>query len=278
MDGVIGPDEYHEDVDDNAFTNAMARWNLEQRGRPRRRARRGRGATRWRGLAGALVDGYDERARRHEQFAGYFELEPLTVADLPAGQNPSTSLGWEHLQRTQLLKQADVLMLHLLVPELAGPDALGATTSTGTSRARRTRRRSPRPVHAAVLARAGRLERGAATTCATSATIDLENRGRAPRRGCTSRPWAASGTRWCTASRDSSSTTATCSLEPHLPPGWDALEFQVLVHEVPFRVRVRPDRVSVQAPGRRVRVGARWVELGTEGAVVEHDAAAWRAA
>ena len=25
---VIGPDEYHEDVDDNAFTNVMARWNL----------------------------------------------------------------------------------------------------------------------------------------------------------------------------------------------------------------------------------------------------------
>ena len=25
---VIGPDEYHDDVDDNAFTNVMARWNL----------------------------------------------------------------------------------------------------------------------------------------------------------------------------------------------------------------------------------------------------------
>ncbi len=25
---VVGPDEYHEDVDDNAFTNVMARWNI----------------------------------------------------------------------------------------------------------------------------------------------------------------------------------------------------------------------------------------------------------
>jgi trehalose/maltose hydrolase-like predicted phosphorylase len=25
---VIGPDEYHEDVDDNAFTNVMGRWNI----------------------------------------------------------------------------------------------------------------------------------------------------------------------------------------------------------------------------------------------------------
>ena len=28
IDGVIGPDEYYERVDDNAFTNVMARWNL----------------------------------------------------------------------------------------------------------------------------------------------------------------------------------------------------------------------------------------------------------
>jgi trehalose/maltose hydrolase-like predicted phosphorylase len=27
---VIGPDEYHESVDDNAYTNVMAQWNLER--------------------------------------------------------------------------------------------------------------------------------------------------------------------------------------------------------------------------------------------------------
>ena len=28
--GVIGPDEYHEQIDDNAFTNVMARWNIRR--------------------------------------------------------------------------------------------------------------------------------------------------------------------------------------------------------------------------------------------------------
>ena len=28
--GVIGPDEYHEHIDDNAFTNGMARWNIRR--------------------------------------------------------------------------------------------------------------------------------------------------------------------------------------------------------------------------------------------------------
>ena len=27
---VIGPDEYHQHVDDNAFTNVMARWNIRR--------------------------------------------------------------------------------------------------------------------------------------------------------------------------------------------------------------------------------------------------------
>jgi len=33
--GVIGPDEYHEHIDDNAFTNVMARWKHPARTRRR---------------------------------------------------------------------------------------------------------------------------------------------------------------------------------------------------------------------------------------------------
>lgn len=31
--GFIGPDEHHENVDDNAYTNVMARWNLKRAAR-----------------------------------------------------------------------------------------------------------------------------------------------------------------------------------------------------------------------------------------------------
>ena len=56
--GVIGPDEYHEPVDDNAFTNVMARWNLRRAAELADevdRTRRAPGGT----AADALVDGYD---------------------------------------------------------------------------------------------------------------------------------------------------------------------------------------------------------------------------
>ena len=75
----MGPDEYHEAVDDNAFTNVMARWNLRTR-RPLvdlgggRRHRGGAVAearsSPW-STAGTPTRGL------YEQFAGYWDLEPL---------------------------------------------------------------------------------------------------------------------------------------------------------------------------------------------------------
>jgi Glycosyl hydrolase family 65 central catalytic domain len=77
---VIGPDEYHEHVDDNAYTHVMARWNL------RRAVDAGAGVVdererhRWHELAATIADGYDPSTGIYEQFAGFHALEPLLIA------------------------------------------------------------------------------------------------------------------------------------------------------------------------------------------------------
>jgi trehalose/maltose hydrolase-like predicted phosphorylase len=272
---VIGPDEYHENVNDNAFTNAMARWNLlhaaalEESGDDE--------AARWRRLAAILVDGYHASHHRHEQFAGYFALEPLTVADLPQGADPVALLGWNHVQRAQLIKQADVLMLHLLLPGVAPSGSLEADIDYYEPRTTHASSLSA-PVHAAVLARAGRLD-GALAYLRTAATIDLEDR-----RGNTSDGLhvAAMGGVWHALTHGIAGLELqghNLTLHPHLPPGWDALEFQVMLHSASLRVRVLPDRVTVRSnAARSVRIGSReeWVEVGPEGVELEHDAHAWR--
>jgi trehalose/maltose hydrolase-like predicted phosphorylase len=79
---VIGPDEYHETVDDNAFTNVMAKWNLERAadafdwimscrpGAGRTMAERLRIApdepADWRRIAGVMATGFDARTNRFE--------------------------------------------------------------------------------------------------------------------------------------------------------------------------------------------------------------------
>ena len=118
--GVMGPDEYHERIDDDAYTNVMARWNL-------RRAANSdpRGALEpterhhWLALADAIVDGYDPGTGIYEQFAGFYALEPLLIAEL-APQRPVAAdmlLGHERTRGAQIVKQPDVLMLHYLLTD-----------------------------------------------------------------------------------------------------------------------------------------------------------------
>ena len=129
--GVIGPDEYHEPVDDNAYTNVLARWNLRAAAESVERY----GATdleagertHWLDLAGALEDGYRADTGIYEEFAGFFDLDPIRIADIAA--RPVTAdllLGRERVTRSQIVKQTDVLMLHHLLPDEVAPGSLEA--------------------------------------------------------------------------------------------------------------------------------------------------------
>jgi kojibiose phosphorylase len=129
---VIGPDEYHEDVDDSAYTNLLAAWNL-QRGAETARILAERWphvwkehaarlqitpeeAASWTGIAGGMYSGFDPATRLFEQHHGYFNLEPIDLAAYePRHAAMDVILGHERIQRTNVVKQADVIMaLYLL--------------------------------------------------------------------------------------------------------------------------------------------------------------------
>ena len=142
IQGVIGPDEYHEYVNDNAFTNHMARWNirralevvslLRQRWPELWRALAGRLRLddrilqQWRDVADALAMGYDPHTNLIEQFSGFHALEPIDLSQFSGRREPMDMvLGRERTRRSQVIKQADtVAMLALL------PDEFDMTTQT----------------------------------------------------------------------------------------------------------------------------------------------------
>ncbi|WP_428489083.1 hypothetical protein [Rhodopila sp.] len=135
--GVIGPDEYHETIDDNAFTNVMARWNirrglavaalLRQRW-PERWATLSREIGldeaemgRWASVASTMADGLDPQTGLFEQFAGFFKLETIDLASYAGRSVPmDVVLGRERTQTAQVIKQADVVALMVLLPEEFG--------------------------------------------------------------------------------------------------------------------------------------------------------------
>ena len=130
--GVIGPDEYHETVDDNAYTNGMAQWNLKVAAETasliadhwpeqwqtlsRRLGIEADEPKQWQQVARDFYTGLDEQTGLFEQFRGYFDLEDIDLAAFRPRTAPmDVLLGRERIQRSKVIKQPDVLMLvHLL--------------------------------------------------------------------------------------------------------------------------------------------------------------------
>lgn len=156
LDQLMGPDEYHQLVDDNAYTNVMARWNLRRGAEVLARTTGSQQeAEKWRALADSLVDGWDAERGLYEQFAGYFNLESLLVGQI--GTPPlavDLVLGSGRVSRSQLIKQVDVLMLYHLLPEDVVPNSLASSLAFYEPRTAHGSSLSP-AISAALFARAG---------------------------------------------------------------------------------------------------------------------------
>jgi trehalose/maltose hydrolase-like predicted phosphorylase len=255
--GVIGPDEYHEPVDDNAFTNVMARWNL-------RRAAALAGVTarerrQWREIADALVDGYDPQTGVYEQCSGFFELEPLVIAQI-APKRPVAAdvlLGSERTAQAQVLKQADVLMLHHLVPDEVAPDSLAPNLAFYEPRTAHGSSLSP-AIHAALLARARDFGR-ALEHLAIASRIDLDDLTGSTAGGV---HLATMGGLWQAVAFGFAGVRASNGrlvVDPRLPPSWNALELGLRFHDEPFRLRIEKRSVEVDSDALALtRVDGHW--------------------
>ena len=264
---MIGPDEYHEPVDDNAYTNVLARWNLRVAAESAERygdvGVESRERRAWLDLAEALVDGYDPETGIYEEFAGFFGLEPLRIADIAA--RPLTAdllLGRDRVRASQVVKQADVLMLHHLLPAEVAPGSLRANLEYYEPRTAHGSSLSP-GIHAALLARAGRLTE-AVDLLKIAARIDLDDVGQTGAGGV---HLAAMATVWQTfvfgflGARPRGNVLV---LDPKLPPEWSEIEQQIVFHDAHLCVRITHDdvrvsssaavEVEVEVAGRRVPV------------------------
>jgi trehalose/maltose hydrolase-like predicted phosphorylase len=278
--GVIGPDEYHEPVDDNAFTNVMARWNLRKAASAV--ADQDGGATdgerqHWLGLADALVDGYHPSTGVYEQFAGYLGLEQLFISDV-APRRPIAAdllLGAQRVAASQLIKQADVLMLHHLVPDEMQPRSLEANLAFYEPRTAHGSSLSP-GVHAAVMARAGETERALEALRLTS-RIDLDNLTGTTATGL---HLATMGSLWqalaigfagIRPSQDS------LLVDPKTPDVWRRMEVRIRFHESRVRIVIERDRLRLEASQPvPVRVGNGPIEkVGPAGVTLTRATGTW---
>lgn len=132
INNVIGPDEWHEHVDNNAYTNYMAKWSIQraidvlqwlQATSPDKASQLSKqldlNATRldhWRDVVARMRNPQDEKTHVIEQFDGFFGLKPLDQSQFEGRKTSYQGiLGMHAVQRLRIIKQADVLMLLTLL-------------------------------------------------------------------------------------------------------------------------------------------------------------------
>jgi kojibiose phosphorylase len=264
IDKVIGPDEYHEGIGDNAFTNVMARWNIErglevqsilEAADPRlSQSLAGRlGLERaelesWRETASQLVDGFDQETRLYEQFAGFFGLEDIRAADIAARPFAGdVVLGVERVKRAQVVKQADVVMLAHMLPEVIDRDVAAVNYAYYEPRTSHGSSLSP-AIHAAVGASVGRLD-DAARYAQMAGAIDLgDGMGNAAHGVHV----ATMGGLWQTADMGCGglrSSRSALMLDPVVPDSWGALRFPVRWRGTRVAVAITAGELSLEVDG-----------------------------
>jgi trehalose/maltose hydrolase-like predicted phosphorylase len=151
INDTIGPDEYHEHVNNSVFTNCLARWNLEaglelldwlRRQYPGRAAElearlslTQEHLAHWADVIGHLYIPYDPGTGLMEQFEGFFDLDDIDLSEYESRHTSMQMLlGVKETQRYQVIKQPDVLMLFCLLEDRYGQDVLQANWDYYTPR------------------------------------------------------------------------------------------------------------------------------------------------
>lgn len=131
---VMGPDEFHNDVDNNVYTNWMAKWNLnialeafriglqqspkKTKALLRRLKLTQKQVETWHKVANKVYIPYMKRGTLLAQFDGFLKKKKYPLPDIDKSGLPCLpqKIPLEKIGQTQFVKQADVILLLFLFP------------------------------------------------------------------------------------------------------------------------------------------------------------------
>lgn len=266
---VTGPDEYHERVHNNAYTNAMVRFTLRTACELADRLRK-RYPAFWRELVDRLgfrrdladirrmlkrvyVPQPDDRTRLIEQFDGYFGLRDATPDELKVEMlHPHEYLGGGNglAAHTRVVKQADVIALLALFEDDYPVEVRRANWAYYEPRTEHGSSLSA-PLHALVAAGIGE-KRKAYDYFMRAATIDLTGAAKTHVGDLYiggTHP-AANGGAWMAAVHGFCGVRVgddAVRVAPALPDGWEAVELPLAAKGGRFALRLTEGAVRVRA-------------------------------
>lgn len=279
---VIGPDEFHEHIDNNTFTNALAQWHLRcaadvyARFRDETDERYLNMIERldvtpdevetWRSTADKIYIPRDADSTLVEQFEGYFQLEDLQITEWDDNHMPLYPEGKDHftLNDTMLLKQPDVIMLMYMLPDEFSDDEKKENFDFYEARTMHKSSLSP-AIHAIMGVEVGDYS-SAHRYFERSAFVDLINNQGNTQDGM---HIASAGGTWQSLACGFGGfrvKNGVPSFKPWLPKSWDSIEFKLLWKDGQIVVKISHEtcHLTLHSPAgsaQTVHVGGRDVEL-----------------
>ncbi len=258
---VIGPDEFHEHVNNNAYTNFLVKWHLKLTvtlynyfnkrklkdftALCRRLSLQSGEIGLWGEISSKLKFAIDAETGLIEQFDGYFALKDFVITRHDRKGRPVLPNGvtYRNIYKTRLIKQADVLMLFLLFPHAFSDEVKLANYNYYEKRALHKSSLS-HCTHAMVGLAVGNRQHAYHYFMKT-AQVDLENLHGNTDLGIHA---AAAGGAWQTVVKGFGGLTLKSDrivLKPWLPKRWRRLRFKVHWRDRVIRLDVRHEDVSV---------------------------------
>ena len=263
---VLGPDEYHQSVDNNFYTNIMAQENLRKtlvllerinEALPERYAkvlkRLGLSQTeieQFKTVAEKIRLPYDATRAINLQDDRFLSLEPYDLAKNPPGGAINAVWSYDRVGRTQLLRQADVLVAHLLVGDRFDPAQL--TRDFDYYEPKTTHDSSLSFCHHSILAAALKRKAQAYDYFLKTARLDIDdihgNSWQGVHTACLAGAWQCvvmgfGGVRWY---------NGALRLDPLLPDEWDAFSFSIWWHGTRLSVRIEQGEVELKTNGKEI--------------------------
>jgi kojibiose phosphorylase len=184
-------------------------------------------------------------------------------------------VGVDRLRLTQVVKQADAIMLGLLLPDVAGPDVAAANYRYYEPRTSHGSSLSP-AIHALVGARVGDME-AAQGYFALAGGVDLDNRMGNAHDGV---HIATMGGLWQAAVFGFGGVRAdgdALRIDPCAPASWRSLSFPLQWRGVHVHVEVTADRLALDLDGPATVAVGRGApsSMGPGRFVASHDGSGW---
>ncbi|PUU90107.1 glycosyl hydrolase family 65 protein [Halanaerobium sp.] len=265
---LLGPDEYHENVDNNAFTNYQTRYALKKalyfyykmeneypeklKALKEKIDLQEKEVTAWQEIAERIYLPEPDENMLIEQFDGYFDLEDTTAEVLEERLiDKQEYWGWPNgvAVFTQVIKQADVIQLFTM-HDIFSEEVLAANYDYYEPRTQHGSSLSPSQ-YAIVAARLGRAEE-AYDYFEASAFIDLMSTNKAVSGGTFigGVHTAAAGGIWQLIVNGFAGMNINrkgLSFMPILPEEWDSVEFKLNYKANKLKIKLSSDSFTVQA-------------------------------